>query len=143
MRGARLQFGGSPWARWALLADEDRAIALAHEAQRQGVSVGMIGKTQTGPWVVRVGAGSRVLRFTGDNLHDTVAFGLERWAAGADDSGIAWRGGVDRLAHAHPVRGRQIRTLCEQAAVPENAVWPELRRCNACWRALDRRTVAA
>lgn len=138
MRGA-LTFGGSPWARQAMWRDTDRTDALRMRATGLGVNVSVVAKTAGGPWVVRIGSTSRTLTFRGSEIHDVVEFGLERWAAGADDTGINWRGGADRLAHAHPGRGRQVWTLCKQTAVPENAVWPELRRCDDCWRALDGR----
>ena len=138
MKGT-LAFGGSPWARNAMWQDNERSDALRLRATGLGVGVSVVGHTAKGPWVVRIGTGSRVLTFRGSGIHDVVEFGLERWAAGADDTGIAWRGGADRLAHAHPSRGRVIWTLCKQTAVPENSAWPELRRCNACWSALDGR----
>lgn len=138
-RGATLAFGGSPWARSAMWRDEARRDELAQRAVALGVSVSVVGASAVGPWVVRIGTQTRVLTFRGSGIHDVIRFGLERWAAGADDSGIAWRAGADKLAHAHPERGRQIWTLCKQSAVPENAAHPEKRRCEACWTALDGR----
>lgn len=137
-RGATVQFGGSPWARAAMWQDQDRTTELGRRARELEASVSVAGKTPNGPWHVRVMRGSRVLVFRGYDVHDVVAFGLDRWAAGADDRGIAWRAGPDALGHAHPTRGRVIWTLCRQRAVDERATHPERSRCQACWRALDR-----
>ena len=137
-RGATLQFGGSSWARDAMWQDRERSAELGHRALELRVNVSVVGSSPRGPWVVRVWSATRTLSFRGSEIHDTIAFGLDRWAAGADDHGIAWRAGADRLAHAHPGRGRQIWTLCRQQAVPENMAHPERSRCRACWMALDR-----
>lgn len=123
--------------------DHERSDQLRERAAVLAVDVSVVGHTAKGPWVVRIGTVTRVLTFRGSGIHDVVDFGLDRWAAGADDTDIAWRGGADRLAHAHAPRGRVIWTLCKQTAVPENTVWPELRRCNACWLALDGRVRVA
>lgn len=138
-RGATIQFGGSPWGRAALLEDRDRAVELATRATGMGVSVSILGKTERGPWVVRIGTG-RILRFAGRELHDTIEFGLDRWAAGADDTGIRWAAGPDGLGHAHVKRSPW--TLCKVSAIGEQFVHPERARCQACWRALDRRPAA-
>jgi hypothetical protein len=136
-RGATFTFGGSPWARQALLEDRDRAVELAHLAQALRVSVSMVGKAEHGPWVVHVRSSSRSLRFAGAGLHDVVEFGLDRWAAGADDAGIRWLAGADGLAHGQPT-GRATWTLCHRPALDERFRHPERHRCQACWRALDR-----
>jgi hypothetical protein len=136
-----LQFGGSPWARRAFLVDPERAARLAREALRLGVNVGVVGKGEQGPWVVRVQHGPRSLRFAGARIHDTVEFGLARWEAGADDTAIRWTAGADSLAHAH--RRTDPRTLCGQSPVDERMAHPERHRCTDCWRALDGRLVAA
>ena len=138
-RGATLAFGGSPWARNAMWQDRDRRDELAQRAVALGVGVSVVGASETGPWVVRIGTNARVLTFRGSGIHDVIAFGLDRWAAGADDTGVSWRAGADKLAHAHPGRGRQIWTLCKQRAVDERTAHPEKRRCQACWTALDGR----
>jgi hypothetical protein len=140
-RGATLQFGGSPWARQAMWQDRERSAELGHRALELGVNVSVVGKTELGPWVVRVWTSRRALRFAGDDVHATVAFGLGRWAAGADDTGIRWTAGLDRLAHGHA--GRSPWTLCHQRAIDQRFGHPELRRCQACWRALDRDVRAA
>ena len=138
-----IELHGSPWARQELLADRDRAIALSHRALELRVTVSIVGKGQHGPWVVTVWTRSRSLRFAGHELHDVVEFGLERWAAGADDTGIRWTAGADKLAHAHPARGRAVWTLCKLTAIDERFRHPERARCQACWRALDRDVRAA
>lgn len=142
-RGATVQFGGSPWARQAMWQDQERTAELGRRARELGANVSVVGKTERGPWIVRVMRGGRVLMFKGSDVHDVLAFGLDRWAAGADDHGIAWRAGADALGHAHLTRGRVIWTLCKQRAVDERAVHPERSRCQACWQALDRRVAAA
>jgi hypothetical protein len=141
-RGATLHFEASPWGRGALLADADRAVLLGQKAVELRVRVGIIGRAERGPWVVRIGTSSRVLRFAGHKLHDLIEFGLERWAAGADDTGIRWTAGPDHLSHGHP-KARSPWTLCKRPALDEREAWPERSRCQDCWRALDRRVVAA
>lgn len=141
---SRLAFGGSPWARNELARDPMASTLLHNQAENLRANVSIVGKTERGPWVVSLYGSDRTLQFRGDDLADTIAFGLDRWAAGASDHGISWRCTADRLAHAHH-RGRQARALCGVEAVPETTAWSELRRCRACWRALDGRirTVAA
>jgi hypothetical protein len=142
-RGATTNFEASPWARGELLLDRDRAAELGQRALGMGVQVSIVGKTIGGPWVVHVWTKSRSLRFAGYKVHDVVEFGLERWAAGADDTGVRWTAGADKLAHAHPARGRAVWTLCKLTAVDERFRHPERTRCQACWRALDRDVRAA
>lgn len=134
-RGARFQL--TPWSRAALLEDQERAIELAHDAQRLGAYVSLNGASPTGPWIVDLTSGGRSLRFRGTELHDTLAFGLERWAAGASDDGFGWLAGPDLVAHAQPER-RPTWTACKQRALDERHRHPEKYRCAACWRALDR-----
>jgi hypothetical protein len=141
-RGARIAFSGSPWARQEMFRDQAATLALAERAQALRCNVSIVGATAAGPWVVRVGNSTRTLTFRGSVLADTIAFGLDRWAAGASDHGVRWTAGADRLGHAHAGRGRVVWTLCKLPAVPENSAWPEKRRCDDCWRALDRRIVA-
>lgn len=142
-RGATVQFGDSPWSRAALMADEDRAIALAHEAQRLGVNVVLRGRDPRGPWTVRILKGARNLVFRGRDIHETIQFGLERWAAGADDSRVQWLAGPDQVGHAQVKRGRPSWTLCLRPALDERFKHPESTRCRYCWQALDRKAVAA
>lgn len=139
-RGATLTFGGSPWARAALEAEPDRD-QLAKRALEIGAHVGIVAKTPQGPWMVNVWNRDRTLRFRGDRLGEVIAFGLERFAAGADDTGIRWVAGPDGLAHAH--RGPRADTLCDLPWTDERFAHPERARCRDCWRALDRRYVAA
>jgi len=139
-----IELHGSPWARQALLQDRDRAVALGHRALDLGISVSIVGKTERGPWTVRVGRNNgRLLTFRGHELHDIVEFGIDRWAAGADDTGVRWTADADALAHAHPGRGRAVWTLCKLPAIDERFRHPERSRCQACWRALDRNARAA
>jgi len=139
-RGARLNFGGSPWARQALLR-EPQAVALAERAGELRVHVSITGRSEAGPWVVAIYNRTRTLRFAGHDLSAVIGFGLDRWAAGADDSGIRWSAGPDKLAHGH--RGPRHETLCGLPWTDSKYAHPERSRCNECWRALDRRVVAA
>jgi hypothetical protein len=140
-RGAVLQFGGSPWGREAFLADPERAARLGHRALDLGVRVGVLAKAPGGPLVVTVRRGPRILLFRGRDVFGLIEFGLERWAAGADDTGIRWAAGPDGLAHGH--RKTDPRALCAASPIDERYRHPERGRCQACWRALDRVSVAA
>lgn len=140
-RGATFQLTGSPWAREALGLDPARAAELGHRALSLRVKVGIVGKSETGPWVVRVRRGERDLRFAGHELLDVVAFGLDRWVAGADATGIRWAAGPDRLAHGH--RKGSARALCGASPISPQFQHPERSRCQACWEALDGIRVAA
>lgn len=141
----RYDFGGSPWARAEVLRDPIGNGVVHELAAQQRVNVSMVGKTARGPWVVTVWNSQRSLRFAGSSLLATAAFGVDRWIAGADDHGIRWTAGADKLAHGHATRSP--RTLCKQEAIDERRAHPELRRCQECWRALDgrmkRKAVAA
>lgn len=139
-RGATFQLGSSPWAREALLADPHRAAEIGGLAIKLRVRVSVLGKSAKGPWVVYIRTTTRSLRFAGHDIHETIAFGLERWAAGADDTGVRWTAGPDGLAHGHRAAGR---ALCGASPVSEKFRHPERMRCQACWRALDRNAVAA
>lgn len=134
-------FAATPWARGALLRDPGRAALAAIRAQELGASVSIIGARNKGPWVVRVGDRKRTLRFAGYDLHLTLEFGLDRFAAGADDTAIVWMADSDGLGHGH--RFRATRTLCGLPRVDERYKHPESARCHACWRALDRKVLAA
>lgn len=133
----------TPWARDALATDPMRSLELGTRAGELGAEVSVNAKSPHGPWIVRVGKGSRTLTFRGHVLFETVAFGLDRWAAGADDTGIAWVAGSDGLAHAQLDRGRVVWALCHRPALDQRYRHPERLRCQACWRALDRDVRAA
>jgi hypothetical protein len=136
IRGATITL--SPWA-GAWLAIGDRA-ELGQRALELGVHVNAVAKEQRGPFVVHVFDRSRTLRFAGHKLAELIRFGLDRWAAGADDRGVRWSAGADALAHGHI--GPRADTLCGLPWTDEQFAHPERSRCAECWRALDGRAAA-
>ena len=141
-RGATFQFDGSPWARDVLLEQQDRSVGLAHRAGDLGANVVLRGRSAGGPWVVKVIGRDRHLVFAGRDLVELLEFGLERFARGADDTGIRWIAESDGVAHGQPERGRAVWTLCHRPALDERLKHPERIRCLDCWRALDREVAA-
>jgi hypothetical protein len=52
--------------------------------------------------------------------------------------GYQWVADSDRVAHAVPDRGRQLRTLCGLRPVDPRYGWPAVVRCPACQEVVDR-----
>lgn len=53
-------------------------------------------------------------------------------------NGYAWVAEKDGTAHARPVHGRSLRTLCGRVAVDERYGHPPAVRCDECQAAVER-----
>lgn len=51
--------------------------------------------------------------------------------------GYAWIAEQDGIAHAHPARGRRVRTLCGRPAIDERYGRPTIVRCARCIAVAD------
>lgn len=124
----------SPWSRKALPGEVWAGIGMRAVQLRCHMNV--VGRSERGPWTVRVWNGSRVVEHRGWDLEALCFEALERFTAGADTQAAVWRAGSDGLAHGH-IKGRAVWSLCKRPAVPEAFSHPENSRCSACLRALD------